>query len=278
MMQKNVQAPSEPVQETAPQNSQEWSAGFVFEGLELSIEEMLRRGVHFGHKKSRWNPKMAPYTFTVKNDIHIIDLEKTKEMLEAALEFAAGVVKNGGKIIFVGTKPQAKKLVEEAARSADMPYVSNRWLGGTFTNFPEIKKRIKYLNSQESSFERNEMGKYTKYEQAQFKKEIERMNEKMGGIKKMENLPQAMFALDVKEDHLAVKEAGKMKIPVIAVVDTNTDPSGIDFPIPGNDDALSSLAYIAGLMAQRVKKAKQESKASLEEARNKKNSNQANPL
>ncbi|OGI26413.1 MAG: 30S ribosomal protein S2 [Candidatus Moranbacteria bacterium RBG_13_45_13] len=217
---------------------------------------MLKHGVHFGHKKSRWNPKMKPFTFGVKNNIHIIDLDKTLKCLEEALEYLRGVVKNGGKVLLVGTKPQAKRLIEEAGKASGMPYVSSRWLGGTFSNFSEIKKRIKYLNEQESKLAAGEFEKYTKYEKGQIKKEIDKMNEKIGGIKKMESLPQSVFVADIKEDALAVKEARGARIPVLAIVDTNTDPSGVDFPIPGNDDALSSIRYIVNIIVKEIKEAK----------------------
>lgn len=259
-MKNNRVAQAESVKEASPQNSQNLPAGFKYEELKLSIEQMLKFGVHFGHKKSRWNPKMKPYIFLEKERIYIINLEKTLLMLEKALEYTRNVVANGGKIIFVGTKPQAKQIIEECARMAEMPFVNNRWLGGTLTNWREIKKRIEYLNEQEKKLEKGELQKYTKYERLGFKKEIDQMNEKMGGIKKMDSLPQAIFVADVKENELAVKEAKKIKIPVIGIVDTNTDPDPIDYPIPANDDALSSLRYIIGLVAKAIKETKQEIK------------------
>lgn len=247
------------------ENSHENVARFKYERFELSISEMLKHGLHFGHRKSRWNPKMKPYTFTVRNNIHIIDLEKTLSLFQEAIDFSRGIVKNGGKILLVGTKPQARRLIETAAQEIDMPYVSNRWLGGTFTNFSEIKKRIKYLNDQEAKLDRGELEKYTKYEQTQFKKEIERMNEKMGGLKKMDSFPQAIFVLDIKEDILVVKEARRVKIPVIAIVDTNTDPTLVDYPIPANDDAVSSLQYVLGMIVKNIKEEKRAKMASSKE-------------
>jgi small subunit ribosomal protein S2 len=266
-MEENKPAQEEPKKEVVTESSQKDLAGFKYEDLELSVPEMLKRGVHFGHRKSRWNPKMKPYTFTVRNNMHIIDLEKTLNLFGEALSFLRGVAQNGGKILLIGTKPQARKLVETAAREIDMPYVSSRWLGGTFTNFSEVKKRIKYLNEQEFKLERGELEKYTKYEQTQFKKEIERMNEKMGGLKKMEGLPQAIVVLDIKEDNLVVKEAKKVKIPVVAIVDTNTDPTLADYPIPGNDDALSSLQYIVGIIVKAVKEEKKAKAAAVKETK-----------
>ncbi|MDI6777833.1 MAG: 30S ribosomal protein S2 [Patescibacteria group bacterium] len=255
-MENNQAVQSKPKNEATPQNSQNTSAGFMYEDLKLSAIEMLKNGVHFGHKISRWNPKMKPYVFGSRNGIHIIDLDKSLAMLGKALEYIKAVVSTGGKIMLVGTKPQARRLVEQAAKETEMPHVSNRWLGGTFTNFNEIKKRIRYLNSQEEKSARGEFEKYTKYEQGKIRKEIQKMNEKMGGIKKMESLPQAIFVVDVKEDNLAVKEARQMKIPVVAIVDTNNDPTLADFPIPANDDAVSALKYILGITAKEIKEAK----------------------
>ena len=234
----------------------EKSAAFSYENLELNIAEMLKAGVHFGHKSSRWNPKMKEYVFGVKNNIHIIDLEKTIGLLQKALEFLRSTVENGGKILFIGTKPQARQLVEEVSNILDMPYIKNRWLGGTFTNYSEIKRRIKYLNDQEHLLESDELKKYTKYEQSRIRKEIARMNEKMGGIKKMDKLPQAVFVIDIKENALAVKEAQSAGIPTVALTDTNTDPTLVDYPIPANDDALSALKYILGIVAKNIMEAK----------------------
>ena len=253
--------------ELAPQESVETQPAvdvFGVENAQLSIVEMLKAGVHFGHKKSRWNPKMKNYTFGVKNDIHIIDLEKTIGLFQTALDYMRNIAMNGGKIMIVGTKPQAQKLIEAAAEELEMPYVSNRWLGGTLTNFPEIKKRIKYLNEQETKSVQGDFEKYTKYEKSRMRKEIARMNEKIGGIKKMENLPQALFVIDIKENNLAVKEALKAKVPIVGVTDTNTDPTLVDYPIPGNDDALSSLKYILGIIVKNIKEAKAQMKSKAE--------------
>jgi small subunit ribosomal protein S2 len=245
-------------------SSQTDMAGFNYENLELTIEQMLKAGVHFGHKKARWNPKMKPYIFAVRNNIHIIDLEKSLVYLNQAIEFMENIAKNGGKILFVGTKPQVKQLVEKVARSIDMPFVNNRWLGGTFTNYAQIRKRIKYLNDQEARLTRGELEKYTKYEQMRFKKEIDRMNEKMGGIKTMDNIPQAIFVADVKDNELAVKEAKEAKVPVVGIVDTNVDPDLVSYPIPANDDALSSLRYILGIVAKAISRSKKDVKPEVE--------------
>ncbi len=223
---------------------------------EISIQAMLKAGVHFGHRKSRWNPKMKPFIFGQKSEIHIIDLTKTLSYLKKALEFCSHLVSNGGKILFVGTMPQLKSLVAKAAQETQMPYVANRWLGGTLTNFDYIRKRVKYLIEQEKKLEAGEFERYTKFERGKIKKEIERMNEKMGGIKSMEKLPQAIFVCSAKHDYLAIKEARKKKISVIAITDTNADPDIIDYPIPGNDDAISSVSYILDIISDQIIKTK----------------------
>lgn len=212
--------------------------------IEVSLEEMMKAGVHFGHQKARRNPKMEEYIFTVRKGINIINLEKTQEKIKEAMEFMGDIKKSGKSILFVGTKIQAKKLVREAAQACEMPYVSERWLGGTFTNFKIIRSRVRYLLDGESMLARGEFKKYTKFEQMKKIEELEKMNRRMGGIKNMTELPGAIFASSIKEDGLAIAEARKMGIPVIAVADTNSDPTKIDYPIPGNDDAISSLRLI----------------------------------
>lgn len=245
------------------EDSQTKSADFLsageagsYENLELNLQGLLKAGAHFGHKTSRRNPKMKEYIFGERNGVNIINLEKTLDEFQKALEFLKGVAANGGKILFVGTKPQARELVKKIASDLDMPSVSNRWLGGTFTNFNEIKRRIKHLNEQENLEAGEEIKKYTKYERSRIRKEIARMNEKMGGIKKVDKLPQAVFLIDIKDNELAVKEAKKAGIPTVALTDTNTDPTLVDYPIPANDDALSSLKYILGITAKTVAEAK----------------------
>lgn len=212
--------------------------------IDGSLEEMMKSGVHFGHQKSRRNPKMDEYIFTTRKGINIIDLQKTQEKLKEALEFMQGIKKSGKNILFVGTKIQAKDLAREVAEASGMPYVSERWLGGTFTNFKIIRGRTRYLVDSEAMMERGEFKKYTKFEQMKKNEELEKMEKRMGGIKNMLELPAAIFATSVKEDSLAIAEAKKMGVPVIAIADTNVDPSQIDYPIPANDDAISSLRLI----------------------------------
>lgn len=223
--------------------------------LEVSLELMMKNGVHFGHQKSRRNPKMNEYIFTTKKGINIIDLQKTKEKIEEALEFIKQVRKEGKEILFVGTKVQAKDIVKDAAQFCNMPYVVERWLGGTFTNFKVIKGRTRYLVESQDGFEKGEFRKYTKFEQMKKLEELGKMEKRMGGIKHMAELPGAIFASSVKEDDLAISEAKKMGIPVIAIADTNTNPSKVDFPIPANDDAISSLKLIVSYICKGVKEA-----------------------
>lgn len=212
--------------------------------LEVTLEDMLKSGVHFGHQKSRRNPKMDQYIFTTRKGINILDLQKTKDKLEEALEFIKKLKGEGKQILLVGTKLQAKDLVKGAADASGMPYVVERWLGGTFTNFKVIRGRTRYLVESQEKMERGEFKKYTKFEQMKKAEELEKMEKRMGGIKHMSELPAAIFATSVKEDALAIAEAKKMGIPVIAIADTNVNPSQVDYPIPANDDAISSLRLI----------------------------------
>ncbi|HBP00862.1 MAG: 30S ribosomal protein S2 [Candidatus Moranbacteria bacterium GW2011_GWE1_49_15] len=212
--------------------------------LEVSMEEMLKAGVHFGHQKARRNPKMNRYIFTTKKSLNIIDLEKSAQKIKEALDFIAGLRKEGKNILFVGTKPQIKNLVISAAEASGMPYVVERWLGGTFTNFKNIRSRTRYLVESQDKMEKGEFQKYTKFERMKMTEELEKMEDRMGGIKHMSELPAAIFATSIKEDRIAINEAQKMGIPVIAIADTNTDPTLADYPIPANDDALSSVRLI----------------------------------
>lgn len=212
--------------------------------IECSLEEMMKSGVHFGHQKARRNPKMNEYIFTTRKGINIIDLEKTQEKIKEAMEFIQGIKKSGKNILFVGTKIQAKDLIKEVAISSGMPFVSERWLGGTFTNFKVIRGRARYLVDNQNMLEKGEFKKYTKFEQMKKIEELEKMEKRMGGIKNMMELPAAIFITSVKEDALAIAEAKKVGVPIIGIVDTNVDPSQIDYPIPANDDAISSLRLI----------------------------------
>jgi len=223
--------------------------------IEQSLEEMMRAGVHFGHQKARRNPKMDEYIFTTRKGINIIDLQKTQEKIIEALEFIKSVKKSGKAVLFVGTKIQAKDLVRDMAVALEMPYVCERWLGGTFTNFKVIRSRTRYLVDSEGMLARGEFKKYTKFEQMKKMEELEKMEKRMGGIKNMADLPGVIFAASIKEDNLAITEAKKMGIPVIAIADTNVDPSFVDFPIPANDDAISSLRLILSYAYKAIKEA-----------------------
>jgi len=210
----------------------------------ISLEEMTQAGLHFGHKTSRIHPKMMPYLAGVKNTIHIIDLEKTREKLREALEFVRRLVVNNKTLLIIGTKVQIKGLVKELAEELVLPYVSERWLGGTFTNFEIIKKRIGYFKELERKKKEGELEKYTKRERIKIDKELRDLEIKFGGIKNLEKLPDAVLVLDMKKDDLAVKEAKMKGISVVAISHTNTDPRLADYPIPANDDAISSVKYI----------------------------------
>lgn len=210
----------------------------VSEGL---AKEMLQAGVHFGHRKSRWNPRMEPYIYGLKNDIHIIDLEKTVEKLNDALNFIKEIMEKNGKILFIGTHLQAQSLVEESAKKCRMPYVVSRWIGGLLSNFKIVRKRIDYLIDLEKKQESGELKKYTKKEQKKIEDEIIKLTKKFGGLKELTNLPDVILTLSAKEQKTAIKEARIKKIPIISLVDTDTNPMGIDYIIPSNDESISAI-------------------------------------
>lgn len=216
-------------------------------------EQMLEAGAHFGHRTSRWNPKMKKYIFGVKNAIHVFDLEKTILALKSAAEFAAELAQKGETILFVGTKPAAKEIVKQGAIEAGMPYVSNRWLGGTLTNFKTISKRLDYYKKLENDFASGEMGKYTKKEQLNFKKELDELIKHFEGIKNLVKLPKAVFVADIIEDDIAVREAKKTRVPIIGICDSNTNPAVIDYPIPANDDAASGIKIVVNTIIEAIK-------------------------
>lgn len=220
-------------------------------------EEMLKAGVHFGHQTTKWNPKMEPYIFTVKNNVHIIDLEKTVPKLKEALDFLREIVTQEGIVLFVGTSPAAKKVTKDAALKCQMPYISERWIGGTLTNFKVISKRLEYFRDLENKKESGELKKYTKKEQHEFDKELTKLEKRFGGIKKMTKIPEALFIFDAKENSLAIKEAKRTGVKIVALCDTNVDPKDIDYPIPSNDDAISSLELLAGYIVKAINKDKE---------------------
>jgi len=224
--------------------------------FKIDIEEMMRLGVHFGHKTSRCHPKMRPYILGIRNDIHIIDLEKTKEKLEEALRFIQKIISEQKTIVFIGTKTILKNLVNEIALECNLPYISERWLGGTFTNFETISKRIKYLKDLEKKEKEGFFEKYTKKEKQQFKKELERLRKKFEGIKNLEKLPDAIFVCDMEKETTAIKEAKKRGIKIIGIADTNVDLTLADFPIPASDDGISSVKYILEKVKEVILKTK----------------------
>src|SRR3989344_4430919 len=220
---------------------------------EISLLELLKSGAHFGHTTARWNPKMKPYIFTTRNNIHILDFEKTKKALSAAMQFARDLVKGGGVLLFVGTKRQSKEIEKKAAQAAGNPYVNVRWLGGTFTNSKTIQKTIRKLEKLEDLKASGELAnKYTKKERLLIEREIEKLKKLFEGIQNMKKLPDAIFVTDVKHEDIAIKEAQKSKIKIIGVVDTNSNPEGIDYPIPANDDATKAIELIANAISEAV--------------------------
>lgn len=220
----------------------------------LNIEEMAKAGLHLGHRVSSVHPKTMPYIYGVRNSIHIIELEKTKEKLAEALKFIQQIISENKLLLIVGTKIQTKELVKELAEECGLPYITERWLGGTFTNFDVIKKRVEYFKEQEKKKGEGDFEKYTKKEKAKIDQELKKLEMKFGGIKNMDRVPDAIFVVDMKKDALAVKEAREKGVKVIAICDTNTDPTLADYPIPANDDAISSVKYILDKVKEAIKK------------------------
>jgi len=223
--------------------------------ISIGVKELLDSGVHFGHQTKRWNPKMKPFIFDARNGIHIIDLSKTLTQLEAACEFLGITVRKGGKVIFVGTKKQAQQCVKDTARECGQYYVVERWLGGTMTNFNTIKTSIKRLKDIEKMDADGSLANYGKQEQAVIRREAARLQKYFDGIRSMDKLPAAMFVVDIKREHNAVAEARKLKIPIVALVDTNCDPDLADFPIAANDDAIRSVRMIMATIGQTITQA-----------------------
>ena len=231
----------------------EKSTGRDIEKLLPKLKEMLKAGVHFGHRTSKWNVRMAPYIFNIRNNVHIIDLEKARQKLAEALKFIQEVKKKKGVILFVGTKVSAKEIVRQTAEKCRMPYVNGRWLGGTLTNFKAISQRLEYFRNLEDKKSKGELKKYTKKEQHDFDVELQKLKSQFGGIKKLIKLPEALLVVDAQKEKLAVKEARMKEIPIIGLCDTNADPTLIDYPIPTNDDAITSLKLILGTVIKALK-------------------------
>jgi small subunit ribosomal protein S2 len=219
---------------------------------QIAMKALLESGVHFGHQTKRWNPKMKPYIFAARNGIYIIDLQKTLKYTREAVTFVKGIVRNNEKILFVGTKKQAKDSIKEEAMRCGMPYVSSRWLGGTLTNFVTIQKRVDRLRQLEEMEATGGFDKYPIKEKMSMQKELAKLRNHLEGLKDMEGLPGAIFTIDVKREENAVHECNRLGVPVIAVVDTNCDPDGIDVLIPGNDDAIRAVRLMCKIMADSI--------------------------
>ena len=220
----------------------------------FTMRQLLEAGVHFGHHTRRWNPKMEPYIFGKRNSIHIINLEKTVPMLYEALEAIQSIAKNGGKFLFVGTKRSASDLIAQAATNCGQYYVNHRWLGGMLTNWETVSKSIKKLKNLEERISSGEINNLTKKERLNIERQKEKLDLTLGGIKNMNGIPDALFIIDTNKEAIAVLEANNLNIPVIAICDTNTNPSGVDYPIPGNDDALRAISLYCDLIAASVLK------------------------
>jgi len=223
----------------------------------ISMKQLLEAGVHFGHQTRRWNPKMAPFIFMERNGIYIIDLQKTVRKLDEAYAFVKSVVANGESIMFVGTKKQAQEAVVEEARRCNMFFVNQRWLGGTLTNFQTIEKRIKRLHDLERMEADGTFDVLPKKEVITLRKEMERLEKFLGGIRNMRQLPGALFVIDPRKERNAIAEARRLRIPIVAIVDTNCDPDEIDYIIPGNDDAIRAVRLLTATMADAVLEARQ---------------------
>jgi len=232
----------------------------------VTMKELLEAGVHFGHQSKRWNPKMKKYIYAARNDIHVIDLHKSIPLIEVAYEFVKNAITDNGTVLFVGTKKQAQEAVEEEAKRCGMFYVNQRWMGGTLTNFKTLKKNIARLNEIEKWKEDGTMEKLPKKEGILIDREHRKLVRGLGGIRTMTSLPAVVFIIDTKREQTALNEALKLKIPVVAIVDTNADPEEVDYPIPGNDDAIRAIKLLTRLMAEAIITGREISKTTEEAA------------
>ena len=228
--------------------------------MAINQQDLLDAGVHFGHLTRKWNPKMAPYIFMEQNGIHIIDLKKTEAKLEEARNAVRNIVKSGRKVLFVATKKQAKEIIESEAQRLNMPYVTERWLGGMLTNFATVRKSIKKMSNIDKMEQNGTMATLSKKERLMISREKEKLQRVLGGIEELNRLPAALYIVDIKNEHIAVKEAQKLNIPTFAMVDTNSDPTQVDFPIPANDDATKSIALITRAIMDAVAQGLEERK------------------
>ena len=215
-----------------------------------NIKELLDAGVHFGHQTRKWNPKMREFIFEARNGIHIIDLVQTASQIEAAAEFLKGIVAKGGKVLFVGTKKQAQVTIKETAEATDQPYACERWLGGMMTNLKTIKRSIKRMLELEAMESDGKMAEFVMQEQSMLRRELNRLHIRLNGIRDLATKPDAIFIVDIKREHNALAEARRLRVPIVAIVDTNTDPTLVDYPIAGNDDAIRSIKALLGAVTQ----------------------------
>jgi len=228
--------------------------------MDAEIERMFKAGAHFGYQKSRRHPSVKPLIFGVKNRVEIFDLEKTKEYLDKAKKFVAAIAEHNGKILFVSGKSEIREAIKNAANAIAMPYVAGRWVGGTFTNFPEIKKRIERFTTLTSQREKGELGKYTKKERLLLDREIDNLNELFGGIVSMKEFPKAVFVVDAKREHIAVTEAHKVGIPVISLSGSDNNLKDAEYPIPGNDASLASITFFLNEIVSAYKQGHKQAK------------------
>jgi len=249
---------------------------------EVTFNQLLEAGVHFGHLKRKWNPKMAPYIFMERNGIHVIDLQKTAYKLNDARSALKQIAKSGRKVLFVATKKQAKEIVADALKGTSMPYITERWPGGMLTNFPTIKRTIKKMATIDKRFADGTYDKLSKRERLQIERQRSKLEKTFGSISNMNRPPAAIFIVDVSKEHIAVKEAQKLNIPIFGMVDTNSDPTQIDFPIPANDDASKSISFVVETIVQAIsegleerKQEKEKEKASKEKKKEAKKEDQS---
>ncbi|MCI0538033.1 MAG: 30S ribosomal protein S2 [Verrucomicrobiales bacterium] len=229
--------------------------------INVGVKELLEAGVHFGHQTKRWNPKMKKFIFDARNGIHIIDLSKSLSQLEAATDFLAKTVGNGGRVLFVGTKKQAQEAIKDSAKTCGQLYVTERWLGGTLTNLKTIKRSLGRMKEIERMESDGSLNNYGKQEQSAIRRELARLLKNLDGIRAMDSFPDALFVVDVKREHNAVAEARRLNIPIVAIVDTNADPDLVDYPIPGNDDAIRSVRLILNVLTSTITQARAEYEA-----------------
>ena len=233
-----------------------------------TLLEMLKAGVHFGHQKSRWHPKMEQYIFGVRNGVHIIDLEKTQEQLDKSLNYVKNLAAKGQVILFVGTKRQAREITKAAAISCEMPYLVERWIGGLLTNFDEVKRRLKKYHNLKEMFATGEIEKYTKKEQVTMKKQLEKLDKYLIGLTTLDKLPDALYIADMRTEKTALAEAARTEVPTVAVCDTNVNPEQVNYAIPANDDAVNSIKLIVDMVASAVNEGRAEfAKKKLERAK-----------